>query len=253
MSTALSTTRSKEITVKEKLQTLLAQTKKIPTPVWVAIGGGVAVGGGIAYYQWRKSKRQYHEVPGTVVRVKVEQTPTQEVPQPLVLDENHPAVADRVQAEVSEEEESGLISRNIFDGSQDEDPAEAYEDGWDYEEELKRRTQTEPYVIHKDEFFENDLDYAQHTWTFYAGDSIMVSEEDAPVYNYETIVGPVRFGHGSGDPNVFYVRNDGTKSEYEILLEPGLYSREILGLEIEENERAADVRHSRRPRKFRDE
>lgn len=235
--------------MKEKLQALLEQAKKVPTPVWAAaIGGGVAIGGGIAYYQWRKSKKQYHEVPGTVVRVKVENS-SQELPQPLVLDENHPAVAERAQAEAPEEDE-GPVRKNIFDEGEDEAPDV---DGWDYEEELKKRTPTEPYVIHKDEFFENDLDYSQHTWTFYAGDSIMVSEEDTPVYNYETIVGPVMFGHGSGDPNVFYVRNDSNRSEYEILFEPGLYSTEVLGLEIEENERAADVRHSRRPRKFREE
>lgn len=143
-------------------------------------------------------------------------------------------------AEPSEQEES--VPRSIFAGNSDE---------WDYEKELKSRSSSEPYVLHKDEFYEDELGYTQTTLTYYAGDNILVDEEDAPVYNHDMIVGPMLFGHGSSDPNVFHVRNDKRKAEYEILLDPGLYSVEVLGLNIEDNQRVKDIKHSRRVPKFK--
>lgn len=123
--------------------------------------------------------------------------------------------------------------------------AENVEGEWDYQLELQKRSGQAPYVIHKDEFFADELEYAQSTLTYYAGDDILVDEENAPIYNHETVVGPMMFGHGSaGDPNVFYVRNDKRKAEYEILHDPGLFSVEVLGLEIEDNDRAKNIKHN---------
>lgn len=119
------------------------------------------------------------------------------------------------------------------------------DDNWNYEEELKKRNPNEPYVLHKDEFYANESDYAQGTLTYYSGDNILVDEDETPIYNHDQIVGAMAFGHGSGgDPNVFYVRNDKRKAEYEILFDPGLYSVEVLGLEIEDNDRAKNTRHA---------
>lgn len=123
---------------------------------------------------------------------------------------------------------------------------------WDYEQEVANRTQEAPYILHKDEFYADELEYSQTTLTYYAGDDILVDEEDKPIYNHAHIVGELRFGHGSGDPNVLYVRNDHMKAEYEILFDPGLYSVEVLGLEMEHNDRAEDVKHAT-PRRFRQE
>lgn len=134
------------------------------------------------------------------------------------------------------------VAQNIFAGSDDE---------WDYDEEVKTRSSQEPYVIHRDEFYADELGYTQTTLTFYAGDDIMVDEEDSPVYNHASVTGPMRFGHGSGDPNVFHVRNDQRKAEYEILYDSGLYSKEVLGLEIEDNQRVKDIKHSSSVRRFR--
>lgn len=126
------------------------------------------------------------------------------------------------------------------------------DDDWDYEKEVESRTDQEPYVIHKDEFYNNEENYTQTTLTYYEGDQILVDEEDTPIYNHTSIVGPMLFGHGSGDPNVFHVRNHKLKAEYEIIRDTGLYSVEVLGLEIQENARASDLEHSRN-RKFRQE
>ncbi len=107
-----------------------------------------------------------------------------------------------------------------------------------------------PNVLHKDEFYGEESGYTQVTLTYYAGDQILCDEDDSPVYNHELITGPLLFGHGSNDPNVVHIRNDKRKAEYEILFDPGLYSVDILGLEIENNTRVQDLKHSQN-RKFR--
>lgn len=141
----------------------------------------------------------------------------------------------------SEDEEPDLEERNIFAGADDD---------WDLEEELKGRGTDQPYILHKDEFYAEESGLSQFTLSYYEGDDIMADEDDKPVYNYIHTTGPLKFGHGSGDPNVFYVRNAKFKAEYEILKVEGLFSVEVLGLEIANNERVKNIQHSRLP-KFR--
>jgi len=107
------------------------------------------------------------------------------------------------------------------------------EDSWDYDLETSTRSSDEPYVIHRDEFFSDEMGFSQLTFTYYAGDDILIDEEDTPVHNYKKVVGPMRFGHGSLDQNVFYSRNEELSSEYEILYSEGFYSIEVLGYGLE--------------------
>jgi len=115
--------------------------------------------------------------------------------------------------------------------------------GWDYEEEKKNRDSLAPYVIHMDEFWSNEMEFAQHTWTYYEGDDVMVDEEDVVVYNHDQKVGELKFGHGSGDPNTVYIRNEKMKMEMEVLREEGLYSIEVMGMEVDHGE-DENVEHS---------
>lgn len=152
---------------------------------------------------------------------------------------------NEVDEAVIDEPEVEVISQNVFAQN---------DDGWNYDEEAKNRNVRAPYVLHKDEFFaeeKEDDNYSQLSLTYYAGDNILVDEQDSPIYNYEQVIGPLKFGHGSGDPNVFYVRNDKLRAEYEICSDPGLYSVDVLGLEIENNQRVQDLKHSNSPLKFR--
>ena len=121
---------------------------------------------------------------------------------------------------------------------------------WDYEEEVKARTRNAPYVLHKDEFWAEESGYTQLTMTYYAGDDIMVDSDEVPVYNYLGIVGELKFGHGSDDPGVFFVRNDQLEAEYEILLDRGYYEEEVLGNFHEDSD--IEIKHSRK-RKLQDE
>ena len=117
-------------------------------------------------------------------------------------------------------------------------------ENWVYETELLDRSTEQPYVIHKDEFWSEEFNYDQSTLTYFKVDDILIDDKDTPIYNYANIVGQLKFGHGSEDQNVFYVRNDALKSEYEILLDQGSYAVEILGLEYEEEKEEQSLRHS---------
>jgi hypothetical protein len=125
------------------------------------------------------------------------------------------------------------------------------DDGWSYEEEQKDRTPDAPYVIHRDEFFNRETGYHQNTLQWYVGDKILCDENDVPIYAPEKVVGQLRFGHGSGDPNVVYVRNEKLSAEYEIVRNEGLYQIEVLGIEVEEQADADDLKHSQTIRRFR--
>lgn len=117
---------------------------------------------------------------------------------------------------------------------------------WNYEEEAKNRGPRDPYVIHVDEFQGEESGFRQAQLTYYAGDDVMTDEDDQPVFNFEEIVGPLMWGHGSNNGDLFFVRNPRLEAEYEITRSYESYAHAILGIEAEEKAAAEEVRHSRR-------
>jgi len=123
-------------------------------------------------------------------------------------------------------------------------------DVWDYDDELASRTPHEPYIIHVSEFMENDSGFHQSTVTYYSGDDIMANEEDTAIYDFQKLMGPLRFGHGSDDMGVVYIRNESFKSEWEVIYHPGKFSIEIIGDQYDDKDEA-ELKHS--VQKFRDD
>lgn len=121
---------------------------------------------------------------------------------------------------------------------------------WDYEAELSTREHEAPYVIHKDEFFADEMGFKQETLTYYSGDDIMADPQDTPIYNYGGLMGELKFGHGSKDPNVVYIRNEVIHMEWEVLLHQSSFEHEVLGLSMEKDAEH-DLKHS--VQKFRRE
>lgn len=155
-------------------------------------------------------------------------------------DSSADAISEEKSEEVSESEEPP--HHNIF----------ANDDTWDYEAEVASRTKTAPYVIHRDEWFTNESGYPQHTFTYYNGDDILVDDNEKfpqPIYRHDKVVGEIKdkFGHGSGDRSVVYVRNDDLGAEYEIILLESLYSVEVQGMD-----NPNDPRNREPLKKFRD-
>jgi len=133
------------------------------------------------------------------------------------------------------------ITANVFDHN---DP------GWDWAEELPKREGAEYYILHRDEFMNNEKDYAQETLTYYKGDDIVADQQDAPIYGYHGMMGELLFGHGSDDPLVVYIRNEHIRMEWEVLLHTGRFEVEVLGMDAEAEFEADDLKHSGH-RKFR--
>lgn len=121
---------------------------------------------------------------------------------------------------------------------------------WDWEAEKNTRTKEEPYVIHRDEFFADEMGYTQSTVTYYAGDDVMTDELDTPIYGHTAMVGELNFGHGSGDPSVVYIRSELLEHEYEVVRHPGFFLVEVMGETIEAEYKDQDLKHSA-VRKFR--
>lgn len=122
------------------------------------------------------------------------------------------------------------------------------DDDWDDEHERNIRTSEEPYVIHIHEYTSNDTGYHQQTVTYYEIDDIMADMHDTPIYNWASQMGDLRWGHGSLDKNVVYIRNEKLRREWEVLLNHSSYEVEVQGLS---DEPETEVRHSLR--KFRDD
>lgn len=91
---------------------------------------------------------------------------------------------------------------------------------------------TKPFVISKEDYFENDPENDQVQWIYWAGDQVLMDEARHPVLDVNQAVG-VRnlgqFGNGSGDKRIVYVRNQARDMDYEILFHEGKYSEEVAG------------------------
>jgi hypothetical protein len=236
--------------VNSKVSSLLRSKWTIPVAV-----GTVSFGIGFAAGWFSAKKKTQEEVIDIVVNedfqlklvfdedeyVGVEERDTVEVPRPVfVINE------DDFAAYSDEELEGGETSMiNVFTET-DED--------WDYELEIQNRVSSIPYVIHRDEFFGDEMGWdSQSTLTWYEGDQVLVDERDMPLSNPPSFIGNPTFGHGSGDPNVVYVRNEKFQAEYEVLRDPGSYEMDILGGHVESQMEREDFRHSRSPGKFRED
>ena len=149
---------------------------------------------------------------------------------------------DEVNAQfpAEEEEESIVVEEttqvNVFEASEE----------WNYKYEIAHRTKHVPYIIHVDEFRENAPEHDQTTYTYYEVDDVMSDSRDTTVDDMDAVIGLGnlgRWGHGSQDPNIVYVRNEELGLDVEIVRDPGSYSDTVHGT----------IRHSadrrRRPRR----
>lgn len=110
---------------------------------------------------------------------------------------------------------------------------------FDYDAEVELRTEESPYIITHDEYYEGEKEYEQVTLTYFDGDDVLVDERDQPVPDPDDSVGDdhlARFGFGSNDNNIVYIRNDRLELDFEIIRSNGKYAKEVLGF-IEHSER----------------
>lgn len=123
-------------------------------------------------------------------------------------------------------EQESVVVNNIFVNNQPLD-----EDSFDYDTEVAKRDPDYPYIITSDEFFQNEPDHEQVQITYYAGDDVLVDEQQRPIPD-EDVVGAenLKFGHGSKDANLVYIRSEKLSMDFEVCRSEASYSEEILGL-----------------------
>lgn len=206
--------------------------------------GGVVVGIGVgigATYMWFQ-KQFDKEVAEAVAQEKAAvQTiyairNQEDVPTPEELAEERGVLVEEVEILIREVDYSGEqeekdavdaelaeVTRNVFTNY-------ANTSTWDADKEEADRDPSVPYVISHDEFFENEPDHIQAQLTWWSEDGVLADSEDKPVD--ESIVGPdnlEKFGHGSRDPNLVYVRNEAMDIDFEIAYAEGKYSEQVMG------------------------
>ena len=114
------------------------------------------------------------------------------------------------------------VAHNVFTDAKD------YE--FDLEEEKKKRRPDRPYILEHDEFYESE--YQAVTLTWYEGDEVLADEKDEHIPDIDKVVGEdnlLRFGAGSRDPNIIYVRNEKLEVDFEIVKNDGSYMEQVHG------------------------
>lgn len=123
---------------------------------------------------------------------------------------------------------------------------------FDYQAELKIREENpeRPYIISEEEFNEAEKEYENGQLTYYEGDDTLADEKDMTVQDPDLIVGDdnlMRFGYGSSDKNIVYIRNDEREVDFEVVRHEGKYQVVVLG--FEDPDKA--LQHAHRPRSRR--
>lgn len=106
---------------------------------------------------------------------------------------------------------------------------------WDYHRERVNRSPLRPYVIHRDEKDENEA-LETVTFTYYEEDDVLCNERDEVIGKDERdkLIGESnlgKFGHGSGDPSIVYIRNDKLELQVEVVRSPNSFAEEVHGFQ----------------------
>jgi hypothetical protein len=141
-----------------------------------------------------------------------------------------------------EDPRSGVKEENVFDKprvSEEEVGMPVVDNNWDYGRERLRRSPNRPYVIHRDEKDESEDTYDTVSYTYYEEDDVLSNERDEVIGKEErdALIGEAnlnRFGHGSGDPSIVYIRNDKLEMQMEIVRSSNSYAEEVHGFQHSE-------------------
>lgn len=213
----------------------------------ISFGGGLAVGiflghrhvvGETVEAMQEELDRSVEEIKERSKVVIPEDHPAFQEPSHEITVEEH--IRRKLETHVEEQQEVPLVTTNVFPTPED----------WDYEVEKRKRSSDVPYILHRDEFFAEEMGLMRKTLIFYVGDETLATDTDPPevFYEIEQIIGEenLRWGHGSGEEHVVYIRNEKRREEYEVLRDPGRFEVVRLGYEVDSDH----VQHASPP-KFR--
>ena len=104
---------------------------------------------------------------------------------------------------VQEVEETTQV--NVFDS-----------EDWNYAAEIAKRDPEVPYIVHVDEFTQNEPDHDQLTYTYYEVDDVLADQQENTIDDMDAVIGLGnlgRWGHGSKDEHIVYIRNEEMKTD----------------------------------------
>lgn len=221
-------------------------------------GLGVALGFGVGYFALNKrvEKKRWKEAEEEVARMREHYRKLRialegEVQRRRPLEE---LVVEQGYTQRYTEEEQEAIDKANEDNPPEKEVTNVFVESqeWNYSAEIAQRSKDIPYIIHYDEFRENELEHEQSTITYYEEDDVLADERDIPVNDMDELIGLGnlgRWGHGSNDPNIVYIRNERLEIDMEVIRDQRSYSEVVQG----------NIRHSssdrmrRRHRRFDDE
>ena len=186
--------------------------------------------------------REHYRAKGVALEAEYAKKPVEEIVKdrgyssPDARTHIRPPMAVQPPADVAEDEKvekDEPKTKNIFEEAQ-------VTHEWDWHEERRKRSPDIPYVIHQDELHE--MEYTEATLTYYEGDDVLCTDRDEPLdeADRERLIGEAnlnRFGHGSGDASVVYVRNDQLELVYEVVKSPNHFAEEVHGFSHESYDR----------------
>lgn len=150
---------------------------------------------------------------------------------PTMADDPRPSV-DEVVKDIQS------MDRNLFEDEPDQDEYDTSDDAaygipdFIYEDEVKKRTALLPYVITDEEFAEGHPGHEQFSLTYYEGDKVLADDKDEVVSDIINTVGQenlLKFGHGSNDSRIVYIRNEKRHVDFEVIQHDGNYA-DMIGL-----------------------
>ena len=119
-----------------------------------------------------------------------------------------------------------------------------------YDPEIEQRDPSVPYVLTEEEFMEGELDHSQVSLTYYEEDDVLLGADEIPIEEIDATLGRHnldRFGYGSNDNNLLYIRNERIQVDYEVIRTGASYAQMMMG--------SSELEHSdgrgKHPRKFR--
>lgn len=131
--------------------------------------------------------------------------------------------------EVGEEQETKVLVMN-------KDRYKKIVTNYSNAEEIPVKRQKEisevPYIITFEQFCEDFDHHDKCTITYYQGDETLVDEEEEIIADARGLIGEEtleRFGHGSDDPDVVYVRNEKMAIDYEVVRQENNYKDLVYG------------------------
>lgn len=153
---------------------------------------------------------------------------------------------------VDDDEEEGLPERKVYNIAADRSGAplrsveeeraavfiQPHDGGlFKYDDEIPNRSEDEPYVISEDEYINQEKGYETVCLTYYKLDDALCDDKEILVDNVDMLIGTKnlkRFGHGSTNEDVVFVRNDGIGMEFEIEQVNRSYKSFVMGFEEDE-------------------